>query len=201
VISVSLGTLAHDVLRLVAAHPGELDAGTIAERLLPAPPWRPPFPATHAERAASYAAWLTEERGPLSDDGRARRGGRREAAAARVSRALGRLQERGLIETRGPPIVAPWWLAVAQRRGVLPALRSAADVEGGDLTSHVAMVAEVEKGPRSAAALLGASPSGARKRVYADLIAWGVVLPPSQRWATEAGLALLQNTFALDVAP
>ena len=200
-ISVAPGTLAHDVLRLVAAHPGELDASTIAERLLPGPPWRPPFPATHAERAASYAAWLTEERGPLGADGRTRTGGRREAAAARVSRALGRLQERGLIETRGPPILAPWWLAVAQRRGVLPALRSAADVDDGDLTSHVAMVAEVEKGPRTAAALLGTSPSGARKRVYADLIAWGVILPPSQRWATEAGLALLRNYFAPAIAP
>lgn len=200
-ISVTPGTLAHDVLALVAAHPGELDASTIAERLLPAPPWRPPFPATHAERAASYAAWLTEERGPLSADGRTRVGGRREAAAARVSRALGRLQERGLVETRGPPVVAPWWLAVARRRGVLPALRSAADVDGGDLAGHVAMVAEVEKGPRSAAALLGPSPSGARKRTYADLVAWGVILPPSQRWATEAGLALLQDSFARAIAP
>ena len=46
----------------------------------------------------------------------------------------------------------------------------------------------------SAADLLGPSPSGHIKRAYADLVTWGVIVPPARRWPTEAGLRLLEQT-------
>jgi hypothetical protein len=79
-ISTAPNTLAHSILSLVVANPGELNAAAIATLVLPAPKWSPPFPASHAERSASYAAWLTAECGPLTTDRRGvqvRRGGRR----------------------------------------------------------------------------------------------------------------------------
>jgi hypothetical protein len=61
------------------------------------------------------------------------------------------------------------------------------------VAAHIAMVAEVEKGPTSADDLLGKDADGARKRVYADLVAWGIVIPPSFRWPTQAGIALIEG--------
>jgi hypothetical protein len=117
-----------------------------------------------------------------------RSGGRLDAATAKVSRILGRLQERGLIETRGPPIIAPWIV-------FMPVLNDAADEDREPTLTHAGLVARCMKDPPdSAADLLGTSPSGHLKRAYADLVTWGVIVPPARRWPTEAGLRLLEQT-------
>lgn len=198
-ISVAPGTLARRVLELVVAHPGELDASTIAAHLLPSPRLElPPPGAGHAARSRAYATWADAELGPLTHDPhdprrQVRKGGRRDQATAKVSRTLGRLQEHGLVETRGPPILAPWWTRTAERIGTLEAVQASMDEETvrASLGPHLTMIAEVENGPKSAADLLGKNPCGARKRTYDDLVTWGILLPPSQRWPTARGRVLV----------
>ena len=189
-IAVTPTTDAYRVLTLIAATPGEWDAATIAARLYPAPPLALPM-SSHAARSAAYNAWLLSERGPMDAQGK-RSGGRIDAATAKVSRILGRLQERGLIETRGPPLVAPWLLPSLERDGVQQVLLDAADEEREPTATHALLVVRCLKShPESAADLLGAAPSGNVKRAYADLVTWGVIVPPARRWPTVAGLKLL----------
>ena len=123
-----------------------------------------------------------------------RSGGRLDAATAKVSRILGRLQERGLIETRGPPIIAPWIVSSIERDGIMPVLNDAADEDREPSETHEVLVSRcLTSPPDSAADLLGPSPSGNLKRAYADLVTWGVIVPPARRWPTEAGLRLLEQ--------
>ena len=191
-IAVTPTTDAHRVLALIAATPGELDASAIAARLYPPPPLALPI-GSHAVRSAAYSAWLLSERGPMDAHGK-RSGGRLDAATAKVSRILGRLQERGLIETRGPPIIAPWIVSSIERDGIMPVLNDASDEDREPTLSHAGLVARCMKDPpESAADLLGLSPSGHIKRAYADLVTWGVIVPPARRWPTEAGLRLLEG--------
>ena len=118
-----------------------------------------------------------------------------DAATAKVSRILGRLQERGLIETRGPPIIAPWIVSSIERDGIMIVLSDAADEEREPTSTHAGLLARCMKDPPdSAADLLGPSPSGHIKRAYADLVTWGVIVPPARRWPTEAGRRLLEQT-------
>ena len=189
-IAITPNTDAYRVLALIAATPGELDAATISARLYTAPPMSWPI-GTHAERCAAYNAWLLSERGPMGTQGK-RSGGRIDAATAKVSRILGRLQERGLIETRGPPLVAPWLLPSLERDGVQQVLLDAADEEREPTATHALLVVRcLREPPESAADLLGAAPSGNVKRAYADLVTWGVIVPPARRWPTVPGLKLL----------
>jgi len=116
-------------------------------------------------------------------------------SVAKVSRILGRLQERGLIETRGPPLVAPWLVPSLERDGVRKVLIDAADEDREPSETHETLVTRcLTAPPDSAADLLGPSPSGNLKRAYADLVTWGVIVPPARRWPTEAGLRLLEQT-------
>ena len=192
-IAVTPMTDAYRVLALIAATPGELDAAAIAARLYPPPPLALPI-GSHAARSAAYSAWLLSERGPMDAQGK-RSGGRLDAATAKVSRILGRLQECGLIETRGPPLVAPWLMPILERDGVRKVILDAADEDREPSETHEALVSRcLNSPPDSAAALLGPSPSGNLKRAYADLVMWGVIVPPARRWPTEAGLRLLEQT-------
>jgi len=192
-IAVTPTTDAYRVLALIAATPGELDASAIAARLYPPPPLALPI-GSHAARSAAYSAWLLFERGPMDAQGK-RSGGRLDAATAKVSRILGRLQERGLIETRGPPIIAPWIVSSIERDGIMPVLNDAADEDREPTSTHAGLVMRCMKNPPdSAAGLLGPSPSGHIKRAYADLVTWGVIVPPARRWPTEVGLRLLEQT-------
>ena len=191
-ISVAAGSIGRAVLELVVAHPGELDAEAIARTLYPPPRWEaPPATAGHAARSASYATWRAAHRQ------------HQRSSCDRVSRLLGRLQERGLIETRGAPLLADWWPRAVRRHGAESALRGVMDedTERGALASHLALIARVEKGPASTSALLGPSPSGATKRTYDDLVTWGVIVPPSFRWPTPAGVALVTASAAPTTSP
>lgn len=192
-ISTRPGSRGFQALALLVAEPGVLDAEALGLALEPPVPLTLPV-ASHAERSRAYTAWADRELGALV--GVKRAGGRRDQATARASRLLSELQRLGLVETRGGPTLMDGWARLVKRHGELGALQLAHPlwpraVPG--LTSHLAMVREVGKGPPSVLVLLGAKPSGARKETYRELCAWGVVVPPRFRWPTEAGRALVEG--------
>ena len=178
-ISTAPGSYAAQVLAEVVRYPGELTVADIAERLHPGPRHSGPFtPASHtAHRAA-----LAEHRAGADE---------RQERVSRIVRELVRL---GLVERRGAPRLAPWTAKVLTERGVDGMLALAhprwPQAPAG-LTAHARMVSEVAKGPLSVRALLGDSPSGDRKRTYQELVGWGVLVAPGQRWPTEKGRALV----------
>ena len=167
------------ILAAVVDNHGELDAQAIADSLYP-----PPKLAGPITSRAGWAAWAT-----------AKAEHRREKAA-RVSRMLGRLTEAGLIGSRGAPIVSRWFADLAMRRGLTEAMERAHPAWPAPvppLVAHREMVEEVGKGPTSARSLLGSQPSGARKKVYRQLVEWGVIVSGSQRVATSAGVAVVEG--------
>lgn len=112
----------------------------------------------------------------------------RDAERARIGRVLGRLQEAGLVETRGPAQLSAAWTALCARRPAVDALRlmSGWSVLEADAGPYLDLCARVEVQPGCVAALSGQD--GAR---YRQLVRWDVVVPPSVRRATEAGIALV----------
>ena len=172
----------HAVLATVVTYPGELDTDAIAAHL-----WPPPkltLPLTSRDAWIARAAAVAEHR---------------RVKAAQVARCLHRLVQAGYVERVGPPRVATWFMARVERWGDVEALARAHPAwprPAGDLRGHVRMLAEVRVGPPTVRALLGSEPSGARKRAYADLVSWGVIVAPSQRWPTEAGRARIERGAA-----
>lgn len=177
-------TLPSRILGLLADYPGELDAADVARMLMPRAPLLE-APRNLADLYARRAARVAEE----------------SALTLKVSRALGKLTERGLVMARQAPMLAPWFAHDAGVRGVAVALARAHPRWPGEVApmpGHVAMVREVgEKVPGSVRALLGESPSGSRKRVYADLCSWGVVVRPGCRWLTDAGRERVERERAV----
>jgi hypothetical protein len=95
-------------------------------------------------------------------------------------------------------MVAEEWadLAAEDPRAVI---REAADTDGvPDPTGlRAALLAElVRRTPATVAAWVGAGPSGHIVRAVADLVEWGVVVPPSRRWPTAAGVDLVTTLEA-----
>lgn len=188
-ISIAPGSNGRRVLGLVVDLPGQMDAESIGRLLWPPP--IPPAPALVFSASAAttaYHAWLGSIRGRVNA-----KEAHAAAMSARASGILGRLQEMGLIEKMRPPAFSPWWLTVpTENRGAVVArlFRVAAEEEEDPevASGHLlALIAKVEKGPRSVNDLLGADPSGAIKGAYAQLISLGIVVPPSYRWPTQQG--------------
>ncbi len=116
----------------------------------------------------------------------------RREAIRRVSRALEALHAVGLVAPCGAPRLAEWFLVDFDRRGVADAVARAHPAwpaELPDLAAYRRMVEACGQGPGSTRELLGESPSGAAKRVYRELVEWGVIVSASSRVATEAGRA------------
>lgn len=112
----------------------------------------------------------------------------RDAERARIGRILGRLQEAGLVETRGPARLSGAWKAICARRPPMDALRlmSGWSVLEADAGPYLDLCARVEVQPGCVASLSGQD--GAR---YRQLVRWDVVVPPSVRRATEAGIVVV----------
>lgn len=113
---------------------------------------------------------------------------RREEEQRRVSRVLGRLQERGLAEARGRAHLSGSWTRLAAKRGAGEALRcmSCWSVRGPNIGAYLRLLEEVEKQPGCVSHLTG------RQAIhYRQLVSWDVVIPPSMRRPTEAGIALV----------
>lgn len=175
-------------------HPSGLTADEIADVLFPLPP----LPSTWApgQRREVLGSPALPARGQLPAVP-ATIGSRetlRRANVARVSRSLGELVRRGLVEPLRPPTVAPWFLGSVTRRG---SLRGALawlewpDVEtpAATLDAWEAMVREYEQSP----GVWRPRPTGAAQETYRALVAHGVFVAPSMRWATEKGRALVAS--------
>ena len=181
-IRVAPDTLAGQVLHHVVLLPGALDAAAIADLL-----WREPAivgPLT----SASYAIWRAEVavfRAGAADRSR------------RVSTALHRLQQQGLIEPCAGVAVAAWHEERVARLGAVRALDLAADLDededrARDLGAHLRLLQRVRECPVSVRELLSEGGGWARL-AYADLGAWGVIETPQRRRPTARGIALVQE--------
>jgi hypothetical protein len=169
------GTDAHRVLSLVVANPGRLDAEAIGQRL-----WKPALTSTseylrvRAAIVSSTPAW-----------------------SRRASGILRRLTEAGLVEhQRGPRLsedvpmpptlpchsmhkAAAWAISVLPNGASVNELRILADL--------------VRLTPDSVGAWVGHAPNGATQRAVSALYEAGIVVPPSFRWPTAAGVALIEG--------
>lgn len=169
------GTDAWGVLRLVVAHPGELDAEAIGQRL-----WRP--------RITSSADVL-RVRACIQGSGM--------EWSRRASVLLGRLTAGGWIMPMQPPSPSDdvpasgygtiaWALALTRSRVDSPEL-------GGDVSLATSLLlALVQDRPQTVAAWAGPAPSGATRRAIAALYESRLVVPPSFRWPTQRGTALIE---------
>ena len=199
------------VLALVVANDGQLDAGAIAATLRPykAVEPAPPLVWSPVGASAAYSAW----RASIQGRHQARATHEREATEW-ASTCLQRLTSiRLLVPARSrAPELSAWFLDMSKEHGYGEALYRAlnagesdclddmaeTDDDAEDFADALAMVEQVRNGPASTGVLLGDG-SGEVRRCYTRLIEAGVVVPPSYRWATEAGRELIakggsQNT-------
>lgn len=199
------GSDPHRALRLIADSPGDLSAADLAGHLWPLP---------RLTGTEGYLSWRASLRPVIVGrqhgrhiDVRSAVMGERDAKASRMVR---RLAEAGLVESRGAPTLADWFRDRWERRAarILTDWRALGyDVEptplaaradalwalvGGDGMRKL-LVLEVANGPPSVASVLGAKPSGHEKRTWSALCDEGIILPPSRRWLTEKGRALLDR--------
>lgn len=174
------------LLSLVAAGGGALDLDDLADRA---------FPAPKLTGTAAYRAWRTEYAAWEAS---------RDARRARVSRAMGKLRERGWVTPgRGAPVVAEdvpdpmtagWW---RRRRAVLVELDPDAEdyaPGGGDTApceTAIAIVARIRAGVSSVTEAVGES--GCAWEVYAALVAADVVVPPGRARVTDGGVSRLRE--------
>jgi len=181
------GSDLHRALCAVVRHPDDLDSAELAAMLWPLPPREPtpPIRGSLAQWRAGVQA-RTDAREALRAEG-----------VRRATRLLGRLQEAGLIESRGAPRIAPWWPERAGKRGAAEALRGllmagesgmldeAPAVVEVDSALCLSLLARVEKGPLSVRDVLGSEPSGTVKRAWAVLRELGIVLVAERRATAE----------------
>ena len=194
-IRVAPNSVSGRILRIVVSYE---DDGVDVERIVQSIYESPKFPVlrgTRREREDAYSAWREEVTAARSEWTR------------RVSRTLGRLQEGGFIETRGAPKVAAWFAERALAKGTRAALESVvrgSALENGEreqdseVDANAARLGIVDalmssSPPRSTKDALGSSPSGARTRAWAWLVDTGVVVPPSYRVATPAGVERVRS--------
>lgn len=172
-------SLARSVLALLCVYPGQLTASDIAAHLFPPPKLDHQLPT-----AAAWREWGAAKEAHI------------RATSRRVSRALGKLQEQGLVAPCRPPHLAAWFLDDAAKRGLALALHRAHPAWPGKVPAlgrHFILVGRLgDEGPMIVHDLLGATPDGATKRAYRELVEWGIVVAPSLRWATAAGVALVE---------
>ena len=170
------GSDRYRLLALIVEYPGELDTVAMAAHLWP--PQKLPVPRNLADLYAMRKARDEADK----------------AAQAKVSAMLRQLGTKGLISACGAPEVSGWFRERMARRGIAEALRRTHPEwpgKVGPLEQHISMIHQCADGVPSVADLLGKRPSGDTKRVYRELCAWGVIVPPSFRRPTEAGIALV----------
>ena len=167
------GSDAWSVLDLVVRYPGQLDSVRIGERL-----WRPRIRSTADVLAVRRA--ITESGAKWS---------------ARASVCLQRLQAAGYVERCRPPRIAEFWadtIADDPRQAVTLA---AADYAVGAVdpggSREALLLILVRHTPATVREWVGPTPSGHIQRAMADLVTWGLVVPPSYRWPTPKGVALV----------
>lgn len=160
-------------LTLIVAHPGEYDAERIGQAL-----YRPKITGTHD--------YLAVRRAIIDGSGHWQ---------AKASAILHALQKAGLIDKLHPPTVAAEW---ADEAGESPmAVVRAASANAGDIIQSRLTAILLERlvllAPATVAEWVGAAPSGNVQRAVRSLVEWGVVVPRTCRWPTEAGIALVDG--------
>lgn len=183
-------SLRYQVLRILSDDP--MDCRTIASHLFPPPKLDgvPSSAGAWKARAIAVEAWKAD-------------------ASRKVGRVLDWGQASGLIEPCGSPSVSNWFVERMDRYGLSLALQRVHPSfprEVPDLRGHMRMIESVlmwrgvpgdgqctERPGYGVSDLLGRSPSGARKRVWRELVDWGVCVSPSQRVLTSAGVAMVRR--------
>lgn len=167
---------------LVSVTDDALTAAEIAAHICPPPRLDGPL--------TSRAAWAARAAAVDAHQARATRA---------VSRALDALTAAGLVAPSAPPRVAEWLAERIAQRGLADALERAHPAWPAavpPLATHRRLVEACRQGPTSARDALGPSPSGAVKRAWREVCAWGWVVPPRGRVATEAGRAVVRRGAA-----
>jgi len=218
------GSDRYRILALIVANPGEYGTKEIAAHMWPPSKvsprsmadlrcvrcaWPPPKSESGRPWPAEPPASLS--RTPCLKCAQAEAQGEAEA---RVSAMLRQLGTKGLICACGGPALSGWFLdrlgerkraenglqVTVRAQTVAEAIRRASPAypgKVGPLDAHIGLVKKLRDGKvETAADLLGKAPSGQIKQVYRDLCAWGVIVPPSYRWPTEAGVALVNGREA-----
>ena len=160
-------------LTLIVDHPGEYDAERAGQAL-----YRPKITGTHDYLAVRRAII----------DG----SGHWQAKAAAIFHSL---QKAGLIDKLHPPTVAEEWADEAAQSPIAvvrAASANAGDVISSTLTAHL-LERLVLLAPATVAEWVGAAPPGNVQRAVKSLVEWGVVVPRSCRWPTDAGIALVDE--------
>ena len=166
------------VLDLVVRHPGRLDVGMIGERL-----WRPKVTGTDAylkvrQQIVQHGAHWQH----------------------RAASALHRLQGAGLVERMRAPAVHED-VTVGDLDDAVEAIRAGASgvIDGEPDPSGIRaalLLRLVRSTPATTREWVGTAPTGHLQRAVSDLVAWGLVVPPSYRWPTPAGVRLITGDSA-----
>lgn len=179
-IAVRPDTDAWRVLELLVDHPGELDAEAIGHWL-----WRPKI---------RIPADVLPVRAAIRDH---------EAEwSARASNLLHRLQSAKLVEkmrppSLGPDIAPPTRTDPASLREYVGDVFTAAELDAAPAgTTARLLIALVREAPRTMRAWVGPAPTGSTQRALASLIEAKIVIPPTRRWPSPDGIALIEGKNA-----
>ena len=190
------------VLALIVAHNGQLDAGAIAGALRPyqASDPAPPLVWSPTGASAAYRDWLASVGGRHQTEEAHRR-----TSAEWAATCLQRLTSIGLLvpaRSRAAEL-SLWFMGMAAEGGDEAALSACLRAGESDALDEVEEDGgeERRKGVADMLALIAkVRLCGKRGRegwseaaAYTRLIEAGVVIPPSYRWATDAGIALVQG--------
>lgn len=175
-IRVRPGIPAFDVLVVVVDHPGKMTAEDIGQKL-----WRP--------RVTGTENYLAVRRAILEHGA---------GWTAKASTLLQRLKDAGCVEGMRPPQVAAAYAELAATDAAAAVEDAAWDARvegppdpGGRRAELVADL--VRRVPASMREWVGATPSGHTQAAVADLVEWGLVVPPTKRWPTEKGIAMVRE--------
>lgn len=185
-------------LTLIVESPGELDASAVGAYLWPVA--LPPLAPVRFTPTSSAGLALLRARGETRAQLEAERD-------ARASRLLGRLQERGLLMACRPPFVVD--VRWTPHDGVVrDLLTGEVEPTAGEVAAAVAMLRRIDgvAGAREVQRPWRDGDVPERVRLYADiptprtvyqiLVDVEAVCPPSRRWPTEAGIALVSQRVA-----
>ena len=220
------GSDRYKVLALIVAYPGELGTKEIAAHLWPPVKLQPASMADlrcvrcawPPPKSPTGKPWPAEPPASLSRLPCQKCAQKEQQAAAetRVWRMIGQLGEKGLVCACGGPVLSAWFLArlterkrvengaemTVRAQTVAEAIRRASPAypgKVGPLDRHIGLVEKLRGGKLEAVAdLIGKRPGGQVKAAYSELCKWGVIVPPSYRWATADGIALVQPTESAD---
>ena len=192
-ISVRPGSLGLLALGFIVARPGKLDAAALGQAI-----WRPKISGPE-DVLAARAAILAQGTPPVRTAARAKTPIPAPLVvqtpwSTAAAKLLHGLQKLDLIDRCRPPAVAEEWETMAEEDAAEVIRLAGCDVyPAPDPTGlRAALLAElVRRRPATVTEWVGADPSGHIQRAKDDLVAWGVVIPPSFRWPTERGVDLV----------